>query len=253
MDIFEADEQQREEELQKWWHDNWLSIVTGIVVAFILIFGFHKYREYEKNQKIESTQAFYTEVVQNDGSDDASIAKVKSFIDNHKNDSLGVLAAIQLSKTYVSLGKYEEAYNLLDAAKAQGSDDILQNLVAIRCARLAIELKKFDKVEAILSSLKDDTYFAIKNEILGDMAYAQGDNTKAYEFYKQALKNENQSQFIRVDFVKQKLNAITFTEGAADTLTVKEVATDTVDAQKEQVATQEQTTQEASEKTSEEK
>ena len=179
MDIFEVDEQQREEELQKWWHDNWKSIVSGIVVALLVIIGVHQYREYEIAQKQENTIAFYTQVLSSDGTDEKAIAKVKEFIAEHQ-DNFGVLAGIQLAKTYVSLGKYEDAYNTLNALAGVGQDKILDDLLSIRIARLAIELKNFTQAQSLLDKVTNENFVNTINELKGDLAFAQGDKVKAF-------------------------------------------------------------------------
>lgn len=213
MDIFEVDEQQREEELQKWWHDNWKSIVSGIVVALLVIIGVHQYREYEIAQKQENTIAFYTQVLSSDGTDEKAIAKVKEFIAEHQ-DNFGVLAGIQLAKTYVSLGKYEDAYNTLNALAGVGQDKILDDLLSIRIARLAIELKNFTQAQSLLDKVTNENFVNTINELKGDLAFAQGDKVKAYEYYGKALDARTKGATGSLDTLKLKRNSLATTQGA---------------------------------------
>ena len=46
MDILEEDEKQREEELEKWWKENWKSIFGGVLLAIFLIVSVYFYRDY---------------------------------------------------------------------------------------------------------------------------------------------------------------------------------------------------------------
>ena len=207
MDIFESDEQQREEELQKWWHDNWKSIISGIVVAFILIIGFHYFKQYQLHQKEIATENFYLEVLNNDAADDESIAKVQGFIKNNKN-SLSQLASMQLAKTYISLQKYEDAYKVLVDSLEVGSDKTLKNLATIRAARLAIELKKFDEAQNLLNQVSLDTFESIKSEVNGDLNNAKGDKDNALAMYKKAKELRTTAQGAALDALKLKINAL---------------------------------------------
>ncbi len=186
MDIFEADEQQREEELQKWWKDNWASIVSGVLVALVAICALYYYREYNVQNKQQSTTDFYTIVMQNDGTDDKSIGIVKDFISTH-NDEYGQLASIQLSKSFIAMNKYQEAYDVISQSIKSGSDEILDNLMQLRAARLAIELKKFDKAMDHLNSVKNDSFTAAVAELKGDLLRAQGNFSDALDSYKKAM------------------------------------------------------------------
>ena len=81
VDIFEADEKQREEEIQQWWKDNWVSIIGGIVIAIVGIIAFWSWRDYQMSQKQLQTASLYS-VISN--TKDVKIDDVKSYIDTNK-------------------------------------------------------------------------------------------------------------------------------------------------------------------------
>ncbi|MEE1285571.1 MAG: tetratricopeptide repeat protein, partial [Ruminobacter sp.] len=148
VDIFEADEKQREEEIQQWWKDNWVSIIGGIVIAIVGIIAFWSWRDYQMSQKQLQTASLYS-VISN--TKDVKIDDVKSYIDTNKNE-YGQIVSFQLANLYVAEGKYQEAYNaLVDNIQAgMVNDSILNDVARIRAARLAIELKKFNDSVALL-------------------------------------------------------------------------------------------------------
>lgn len=222
MDIFEADEQQREEELQKWWKDNWKSIVSGVLIALVAICVFYYYREYREQVKQQSTADFYTIVVQNDGTDDNSINAVKGFIASNSNE-YGQLAAIQLAKSYISLAKYQEAYDVIITNIGLGNDDILDNLMRLRAARLAIELKQYPNATAALNAVKSDSFKSAVAELKGDLSRAQGNFKDALAFYKEAMDNAVESV---TPILKMKYDSLLTTDGVAKPKSVEATKTE---------------------------
>ena len=112
MDILEEDEKQREEELEKWWKENWKSIFGGVLLAIFLIVSVYFYRDYVTRQRQHGANEFYSLVLNGDINDPRGLEAVKSFIADH-NDVYGELAASVLVTSQVSAGKYEEALESL--------------------------------------------------------------------------------------------------------------------------------------------
>ena len=186
MDILEEDEKQREEELEKWWKENWKSIFGGVLLAIFLIVSVYFYRDYVTRQRQHGANEFYSVVLNGDINDPRGLEAVKSFIADH-NDVYGELAASVLVKSQVSAGKYEEALESLKGAIGKGNDRILDNLLRIRAARLAVTLKKYDEAESFLSAARDESVKGVVTEIRGDIAADRGKNADAAALYREAL------------------------------------------------------------------
>jgi predicted negative regulator of RcsB-dependent stress response len=185
VDIFEADEKQREEEIQQWWKDNWVSIIGGITIAIIGIIAFWSWRDYQMSQKQIQTASLYS-VISN--TTDVKIDDIKSYIDSNKNE-YGQIVSFQLANLYVAEGKYQEAFNTLVDNIQDGivSDSILNDVAKVRAARLAIELKKFNDSVALLDKVENESFKATVLELKGDNAKAQGKNEEALDFYNKAV------------------------------------------------------------------
>ncbi len=209
MDIFEKDEQQREEELQKWWHENAASIITGIIVALLAICATYYVREHFVAQKQANTSDFYRQVLANESEEAEKVKTVASFVDSHK-DIYGQLAAMQLAKTYVAQKNYQGAYDVLVANRALGQDIVLDNIITMRAARVAIQLGKYDDAKSILNDVKEETFKYSVAEIRGDIANAQGDTAQAVNFYAEALKDPN---FSNQAYLQMKHDSLLTTGG----------------------------------------
>ena len=217
VDIFEADEKQREEEIQQWWKDNWVSIIGGIVIAIVGIIAFWSWRDYQMSQKQLQTASLYS-VISN--TKDVKIDDVKSYIDTNKNE-YGQIVSFQLANLYVAEGKYQEAYNaLVDNIQAgMVNDSILNDVARIRAARLAIELKKFNDSVALLDKIENDSFKAVALELKGDNAKAQGKNKEALDFYNEAVELY---ESINTNIVlKLKRDSLLTTDGVVNTNFVK--------------------------------
>lgn len=217
VDIFEADEKQREEEIQQWWKDNWVSIIGGIVIAIVGIIAFWSWRDYQMSQKQLQTASLYS-VISN--TKDVKIDDVKSYIDINKNE-YGQIVSFQLANLYVAEGKYQEAYNaLVDNIQAgMVNDSILNDVARIRAARLAIELKKFNDSVALLDKIENDSFKAVALELKGDNAKAQGKNKEALDFYNKAVELY---ESINTNIVlKLKRDSLLTTDGVVNTNFVK--------------------------------
>lgn len=217
VDIFEADEKQREEEIQQWWKDNRVSIIGGIVIAIVGIIAFWSWRDYQMSQKQLQTASLYS-VISN--TKDVKIDDVKSYIDTNKNE-YGQIVSFQLANLYVAEGKYQEAYNaLVDNIQAgMVNDSILNDVARIRAARLAIELKKFNDSVALLDKIENDSFKAVALELKGDNAKAQGKNKEALDFYNKAVELY---ESINTNIVlKLKRDSLLTTDGVVNTNFVK--------------------------------
>ena len=90
-------------------------------------------------------------------------------------------------KSLVSAGKYEEALANLKEAIGRGNDRILDNILRIRAARLAVALKRYDEAEGYLRAAGDDAVKGVVTEIRGDIAAAKGQKQEAAKLYREAL------------------------------------------------------------------
>ena len=202
MDVFEADAQQREEELHRWWQENWKSIVMGIVLAIAIITVVFMYRDYTKKVKYQNAVDFYAN----------SVNDVKKFIGDHSSDVYSQLASLSLAKQYVAEKKYQEAADLLKASIGASRDNILDDVIRLRVARLNIELKKFDEANAVLDAITNREAFKFEVASLkGDAAYANKDNATALKFYEEALSSAKADDDTNV--VKMKRDSLKTVKG----------------------------------------
>ena len=216
MDIIEADAQQREEELHKWWQDNWKNIAGGVVLAIALITGMYMYRDYNQKKMYENAGDFYSNVISVNMADAEGVEKVNSFISAHNKDVYSQLAALSLAKQLVSEKKYQEAVDVLSKTVGAGKDTVIDDITRMRIARLNIELKKFDEAEKAIDSLSAKNAEAFNFAALslkGDLRKAQGKNQEALALYDEALEKATSADDTTI--VKMKRDSLKTTAGAS--------------------------------------
>lgn len=212
MDVFEADAQQREEELHKWWQDNWKGIVSGVILAIVIITAVFWYRDYARNQRYRNAAEFYSTVMSADKADPKSVEAIKSFIETHRRDVYSQLAALSLAKQFVGEKKFAEAAEILSGSIGAARDGILDDIIRLRVARISLELKKYDEAGAYLDAIGNADSF--KFEIAaqrGDIAYAAGKTEEAFKLYSEALTLADPDE--DVTLIKMKKDSLNFAPG----------------------------------------
>ena len=164
MDVL-TDDHEREEVVRKWWHENWLSLTVGVVIAIGAMVGYRQYQSYQSDTSAKyayEMSTLQTKLVLNPAN---TTADAQKFIKEHE-DIYGSLLALDLSSIEAKQGNYDKA------------------LVA---AQILTEQKKFDEAVKELDSVKSEAYEIEKQELLGDIYFAKKDLDKAHDAYKKAL------------------------------------------------------------------
>jgi predicted negative regulator of RcsB-dependent stress response len=108
VDVYNSEEQQVEA-IKSWWQENGKSIIAGVVIGFVGLFGWRYYNSYVKEQS-EVSAAEYQQTMQLLAEQhEKSFESVAKFIANHGSDTYGDLAALQLSAEAVKANKLEIA------------------------------------------------------------------------------------------------------------------------------------------------
>ena len=96
MDVYNSEEQQVEA-IKSWWQENGKSIIAGVVIGFVGLFGWRYYNSYVKEQS-EVSAAEYQQTMQPLAEQHEKVLnRLRSSSPNHGSDTYGDLAALQLS------------------------------------------------------------------------------------------------------------------------------------------------------------
>jgi len=185
VDVYNSEEQQVEA-IKSWWQENGKSIIAGVVIGFVGLFGWRYYNDYTRQQS-ESSAAGYQQVMQNlSEQHEKAFAEVGQFIAEHK-DTYGDLAALQLAAEAVKANKPELAAEQLRRVADQASDEEFKPVAGIRLARVLIAMNKPADALKILDSVTAGQYKAAVAEVRGDALLASSQPDKAREAYTAAM------------------------------------------------------------------
>lgn len=199
MDVL-TDDHEREQVVRKWWHDNWLSLAVGIVIAVGGMVGYRYYQDYKVSNAEEyayKLSSIQTKLVlqPTEGKEEA-----KAFIAEHK-DIYGSLLSLDVAQLLCAEGKYEEALDSASFAAENGGKLVAPNAVLVK-AHILTQNKKYDEAVKALDDLSQSAYAIEKNELLGDIYLQQGNKDAAHDAYAKALA-ECEAQKISINPILQ--------------------------------------------------
>lgn len=184
MDVL-TDDHEREEVVRKWWHENWLSLTVGIVIAIGGMVGYRQYQSYQNDNSAKyayEMSILQTKLVLNPS---VATADAEKFIKEHE-DIYGSLLALDLSSLESKNGNYDKALANAEFARKNGGELVSPNATLV-AAQILTEQKKYDEAVKELDSVKSDAYEIEKQELLGDIYFEQKSLDKAHDAYKKAL------------------------------------------------------------------
>ncbi|MDD2344069.1 MAG: tetratricopeptide repeat protein [Tolumonas sp.] len=186
MDIYNSEEQQVEA-IKSWWQENGKSIIAGVVIGFVGLFGWRYYNSYVQ-QRSEASAAAYQQVMQVLAEQhEKGFSAVSKFIADHGSDTYGDLAALQLSADAVKANKLELAAEQLRRVAEHGVDDEFKPVAGIRLARILLAMNKPADALKALDAVTAEQYKATVAEVRGDALLASAQPEKARAAYVVAL------------------------------------------------------------------
>lgn len=191
-----------EEELamiRDWWQRNGKPLITGSVLALVLVFGWKGWQNYQVEQA-QGASMLYQQLLEsvmpaNGQPDPAQIAALAS---NLKKDYAGTTYAqygsLFVAKVAVEAGKPEDAVNELQAVLEKPADATLEELARQRLARVQAAQGKAEEALKLLQAKVEPAFAASRDELKGDLLLQLGrieEARVAYESAKKALSDES--------------------------------------------------------------
>ena len=202
MDVYNTEEEQVQA-IKKWWKENSVSIIAGIVIGIAVLAGYKYWVESNKNQAQQASVIYSQILSSDDKANNTEILKAE-----YSNTPYAALAALLLAKDYVNTKEVDKAISQLNWAVNNNNDDAVKHVAQQRLARLYISTNKIELAEALLKGVKAEGFTAGYNEIRGDINLAKKLPLQAKENYRLALSSLTQGDQ-RFDIIKMKLDDLT--------------------------------------------
>ncbi len=190
--------------LKNWWDENGNSLIIGVVVVLSVTFG---YRAWD-NSVIESAVSASSMYEDLEGSianipatelPDEALASARSLGDKLKieygNTAYAQFGALFMARLAMEMKEYEKAETELRWVLDNDVDKGLEIITRMRLARVLAAQDRVNEALLVLSSDIDPGNFQSSwEEVRGDLYYQSGDNGKARQAYQKAFDVLDQDQ-----------------------------------------------------------
>ena len=178
-------------DLKDWWTRNGKPLVTGGLLALVIVFGWQAWHKYQGNQS-QGASMLYQQLLETtltpDGKPDA--ARVADLA-NKLNSEFGGTAYAQygrlfVAKVAVDSGKLDDAANELKAVADKPVNPTLGEVARQRLAQVLAAQNKTDEALKLLEGDADKAFLATREELKGDLLVQLGRTDEAHAAYQKA-------------------------------------------------------------------
>ncbi len=191
-------EQEQIEQLKKWVKDYGLTILAGIVVALIIITGWHYYQR-QQNKILMRASVVYDHMLslRSQNNPDGTVTQATKLLQKYPNTPYATMAAFMLARDATLKKNYSEAINQLNWAVDHSKDHAIRDMARIRLARILISEKKPQAALDALSNVRNNSFKGLAEEVKGDAYLAMNNAAAAKKAYQTALKELPNAEIIR--------------------------------------------------------
>jgi predicted negative regulator of RcsB-dependent stress response len=183
-------EEEQAEAIKKWWRENGMSIVAGVVIGITAIFGWRFYNSHTA-QQAEAASTLYEQMLVASRDNDTENIRVYAnrVVEDHESTSYAIFATLMLGKLAAESGELEQAETHLRWVLKNTSQDEFKHVARLRLARVLIAGDKLDAAVDTLNVSKAGEFSARYEELRGDIFVKQDKTDEARQAYQKALAN----------------------------------------------------------------
>ena len=197
-------EEQQVEAIKKWWKENGMAVIAGLVIGSLALFGWRAWGEHQDTKAAEAS-AIYGEFQKNIFSNNnEEIEKLNTQLSiDYIGTPYAALANLAVAKKAVADNDMAKAKSSLQWVLDNTKQSQVQHTARIRLLALMINDAEYDAALALLAIKNAGGYAGVYEELRGDILLAQGDKAGAYAAYDKALQSDGLSPEAR-DAVSMK-------------------------------------------------
>jgi len=182
------DEHEQGELVQKWLRENAFSILIGVGLGLVLIFGWQQWRAHQGARRLDAATQYDVFVADLDKKDfDAAKQIAAKLQSDYSNTPYATLASLRLADSASGRGDQAAALAALEEAHRHAAIPALKTLAGLYLARAEIAQSKAQEALTLLDGLPELGYAALRDELRGDALAALGRRDDARTAYTDAL------------------------------------------------------------------
>jgi len=210
VDVYTTEDEQVEA-IKKWWKENWLSLVGGVLIGIGILFG-GKYWIDSKNFHAAAASMEYEAMMQMIAQNKIPEAETRAagLLGQFADTPYAGFAALAMAKIKAESEDLVAAKSHLRWALENSGQDEVKQEALIRLSRVYLAENNYEDALAQLKLVKSDSRKIVIEELKGDIYVAKGETDNARTAYSLALaaldaSAENASSRLR-NFLQMKLD-----------------------------------------------
>ena len=182
-------EQDQIEEIKKWWKENGSSVIIGVLLGFILLFGWRGW-EYYTSQRAELASSLYESILfaLEQGQADKARGAANTLLSEYSKSPYATLAQLNLAAQDLKENNLNSSHARLQWIIDQNTLPQLTHIARLRKAKLFLSEAKREEAKKLLSQVPNEGAFKSGYmELKGDLALAEGQVNEARKAYVEVL------------------------------------------------------------------
>jgi predicted negative regulator of RcsB-dependent stress response len=188
MAFEEYDKYEQSELVQKWLRDNGVSIIAGIVIGLVGIFGWQQWRNHQARNEGQASQLYQQmQIAQASGKPDTASQLTDQLMKDYAKSPFTVFAVSERAKQQVQAKQLDKAEASLKWAESHATAPALKSLTLLRIAQVELARDNGKEALATLDRIPADSYKGLAQELRGDVLVKLGRSDEARKAYQAAL------------------------------------------------------------------
>lgn len=186
---FEAyDDYEQNERVIKWLRENGLSIVVGVVIGLVGIFGWQQWRSHQARTAEAAAQLYQQlQVAQASSQADVATRLTDQLLKDYSKSTYAVFAASDRARQQVQAGQLDKAAASLEWAAAHVGNTALKPLIELRVAQVQLARNQSAQALATLDGIPPTSFSGMTQELRGDALVKLGRLDEARNAYQAAM------------------------------------------------------------------
>ena len=188
MAFEEYDKYEQSELVQKWLRENGVSIIVGIAIGLVGIFGWQQWRNHHARHEGEAAQLYQqVQIAQASGKPDTASQLTDQLMKDYAKSPFAVFAVSDRARQQVQAKQLDKAEQSLEWAESHAAAPELKSLTVLRIAQVELARGNGKDALATLDRIPAGSYQGLSQELRGDVLVKLGRSDEARKAYQAAL------------------------------------------------------------------